>query len=266
MRTERRTADHPEYWGLALLTMADEPEQPWQPQGIKFPITPRTLPKLMRLGLALRRAERTQDLDAEIPKTVMFDERSTALIERARDLAADEREDRDAVRELQGVARGHRHELRVAALGTRQWNAYREASLDNLAYRLLQAAIDHTPVASISNEERVRLAQLDAFTDLPHAEQWQVLVGREPRLGQLEEDAKAGQFRAHDVLGLPEERRGAAAGENLRGMRRLHERLDPLVGLEASSDDVILTSHVARQVAGNHLLSIGEHRHPTGSD
>lgn len=247
--------------------MANKSERPFERSGpIKFPITPRTLPKLIRLGWAIRRAQRTQDLDAEIPATVMFDDRSTALLERARDLASDEREDRAAVRDLQAMAKGHERELCVAALGARQWNAYRESSLDNLAHRLLQAAISDTQVEPISVDDQERLERMDAFAELPHDEQWRLLVQREPRLAEVEADALAGQFRAHDVLALPQEERKEAAGENLRGMKRLSDRLEPLVGPNATSADVILTTHLARQVADEHLLTIREAPGPEVSE
>jgi hypothetical protein len=237
--------------------MANQSERPFEQSGpIKFPITPRTLPKLIRFGWAIRRAQRTQDLDAEIPGTVIFDDQSTALLERARDLASDEREDPAAVRDLQAMAKGHGRELRLAALGTRQWNGYRESSVDNLAHRLLQAAISDTPVEPISVDDRERLEKIDAFAELPHDEQWRLLVQCEPRLAQVEADALAGQFRAHDVLALPQEERKEAAGENLRGMKRLADQLEPLVGLNSTSADVILTTHLAREVAGNQLLTI----------
>ena len=241
--------------------MANQPEPPLQRPGpIKFPITPRTLPKLIRLGWAIRKAQRTQDLDAEIPATVLFDDRSTALLERARDLASDERDDREAVRDLQAMAKGHRRELQVAALGTRQWNAYRESSLENLAHRLLQAAISDTQVEPISDDDRDRLETIDTFAELPHDEQWRLLVEREPRLEEVDAEALAGQFRARDILALPQEERKAAAGENLRGMKRLADRLEPLVGLSATSADVILTTYVAGQVASEHLMRLSESR------
>jgi len=250
-----------------LCEMANQPEPPLQRPGhIKFPITPRTLPKLIRLGWAIRKAQRTQDLDAEIPETVLFDDRSTALLERARDLASDERKDREAVRDLQAMARGHRRELQVAALGTRQWNAYRESSLEDLAHRLLQAAISDTQVEPISDDDRKRLEAIDAFAELPNDEQWRLLVEREPRLAEVEADALAGQFRARDILALPQEERKAAAGENLRGMKRLADRLEPLVGLSATSADVILTTYVAGQVASEHLMRLSETRGPEGSE
>jgi hypothetical protein len=167
----------------------------------KFPITPRTLPKLIRLGWALRKADKAQDLEAEHPSLVMFDEHSSALIERARGLAGAEREDQAAVGELAALAKGRRRALRVAALGTRQHGAHLESSLENLAHRLLQAAIAGAAVEPLSGDERKRLEQIDAFTELPRQESWRVLTEREPRLAELEADAGAGRFGGRDLGG-----------------------------------------------------------------
>ncbi|MGH2834208.1 MAG: hypothetical protein ACRDK2_15665 [Solirubrobacteraceae bacterium] len=220
---------------------------------IKFPITPRTLPKLIRLGWALHKAERGQDLEAEHPSLVMFDEHSSALIELARELAADAREDRAAVSELADRAKGHKRALRVAALGTRQHGSHMESSLENLAHRLLQAAIADTEVEPLSRDEEERLEQIDAFAGLPRGESWRVLTEREPRLAELEVDAHAGRFGGREVMALPEEERQQAAGEELQGMRRLDERLKPLVGPKADTSDVILATHTALEVARAHL-------------
>jgi hypothetical protein len=216
--------------------MTDKPERKVECRStsIKLPITPRTLPNLIRLGWALRKADRTQDLEAEHPSVVMFDEHSSKLIERARDLAADKREDQAAVGELTALATGHGRALRVAALGTRQNGAHMESSLDSLAHRLLQAAIADAAVEPLSRDDRERLERIDAFTELPHEEGWRVLTERETRLAELEADADAGWFGGRDVMALAEEQRQEVAGEELQGRKRLNERLKPLVGPKSS--------------------------------
>jgi hypothetical protein len=143
-------------------------------------------------------------------------------------------EDQAAVGELTALAKGHGRALRVAALGTRQHGAHMESSLDSLAHRLLQAAITDAAVEPLSRDDRERLQRIDAFAELPHEEGWRVLTEREPRLAELEADADAGRFGGRDVMALPEEQRQEVAGEELQGMKRLNERLKPLVGPDAA--------------------------------
>ena len=252
--------------------MVDEPEPPQRTVErtasghIKIPITPRTLPKLIRVGWALRKSMRDQDLDEDSPDSVWLDDDSSALLERAIELAADDREDEAAVSELAAMAKRHKRALRVAALGARQEGAHRESRLDNLAHRLLQAAIAGTAVEPISDEERERLGEIDAFSDLSDSRAWRVLAEREPRLADLEADARAGVFGGRKLTQLPPEEREQAAHAELEAMRLLSERLDPLVGPRANSPDVLLATHVASEVARAHLERMYEDQHPDHVD
>jgi hypothetical protein len=224
----------------------------------KIPITPKTLPTLIRLGLALRKADKTQDLDADSPGLVMFDEHSSALLEHAQLLASDDREDDEAVSELVAMAKRHGRALRVAALGARQGGQHRESSFDNLTHRLLQAVND-APVEPASTEERARLEKLDAFRGLPSAEQWRELVTLEPRLAGLEADARAGVFgRRRLLIDLPQEEQRDAAIEELTAGRALKARLEPLVGVKIETSDVVLGSRTAFKAARSYLESLYE--------
>jgi hypothetical protein len=224
----------------------------------EIPITPRSLPALIRAGWAFRKGFRGQDLDAESPEFVMFDERSSAILKRARDLAADGREDQDAVAELKALAGRHRRALRLAALGARQWGRHRESSLRNLAHRLLQSAVTGDPVEAVGAGEREQLAVLDHFAELDRDDAWQTLVAREPQLRELEADARVGRFGRlsrgiEDVIATEEKRE--IAREGLRGMIELDKRLTPLVGPKSGQGDVLLESHIALECARHHILA-----------
>jgi hypothetical protein len=223
----------------------------------KIPITPRTLPRLIKAGLALRKGFRGQDLDAERPEFVMHDEKSRAILDLAQDLAADEREDDDAVAEIRKLAGRNQFALRLAALGARQWGQHREATIPNLAHRLLQAAITGKPVAQLTRDERERLQELDDFAELDRDEAWRTLVDREPRLRELDDEAKAGDFggpltRWDETLPRLEQQQ--IARKRLEGMQRLNERVEPLLGPESGSEDTLLRTHIALEAARMHLL------------
>ncbi len=219
---------------------------------IKIPITPRRLPALIKAGWALRKGFKGQDLDAERPEFVMLDGRSSAILERAQDLAADDREDPQAVAEITAVAGRHEWALRLAALGARQWGQHRESSIPNLAHRLLQAAISGRPVEQLGDGERRRLEALDDFTDLDNERSWQTLIDREPRLRELEADARTGRFgRLRGLIDetMTTDEKQQIARERLEGLSALKERLDPLVGPHSSSEDILLGSHIAHELA-----------------
>jgi hypothetical protein len=217
----------------------------------RLSVTPRALPRLIRAGWALRKGFRGQDLDDESPEFVMLDERSSAILARAQDLAADDREDEEAVREVRTLAGRHEWSLRLAALGARQWNQHRESSIPNRAHRLLQAAIRGGPVEPLGVEEREQLDILDRFNQLTRAESWRMLTEREHRLLALETDARAGRFGTSGVIGMdmPREEELRIVRDRARGLKELQETLDPLVGPTSESDDVVLRSHVARERA-----------------
>jgi hypothetical protein len=224
----------------------------------KIPITPRSLPGLIRAGWALRKGFREQDLDAERPEFVMFDERSSAILERAQDLAADGREDQGAVAELKALAGRHQRALRLAALRARQWGQHRESSMHNLAHRLLQSAVSGNPVETVRAPERERLTVLDDFAELDRDEAWQTLTTREPQLRELETDARTGRFgRLAGVIdnAMATEEKRQIARERLNGMMELDERLKRLVGPESRRGDILLESHLALETVHSHLLS-----------
>jgi hypothetical protein len=226
---------------------------------IKIPITPRSLPALIRAGWEFRKGFRAQDLNAESPKFVMFDQRSSAILKRAGRFAADGREDQEAVAELKALAGRHRRALRLAALGARQWGRHRELSVRNLAHRLLQSAVTGKPVEPVGALEREQLAALDHFVELARDDAWQTLTAREPQLRKLEADARAGRFgRFADVSVIDDtmttEDKQQLAREGLKGMMELDERLKPLVGPESGRDDILLGSHIALESARSHIL------------
>jgi hypothetical protein len=224
---------------------------------IKFGLKPRALPGLIRAGWALRKGFRGQDLDDESPEFVMLDERASAILRRAQDLAADDREDEDAVRELRTLAGRHKWSLSLAGLGARQWNQHREGSIPNRAHRLLQAAISDSRVEPIGIEECEQLDVLDRFAELTRAESWRMLSEREPRLLALEADARTGRFGTPGVIGndMPREEEQRIVRDRVRGLVELQNSLDPLVGPASGSDDVVLRSHMANERAHSVVMS-----------
>lgn len=217
---------------------------------------------LLRARRAARDAEGNVDLNAETPENVGLDARSYAMLQHALDLAADEREDDEAVAELTHLADRRRRTLQVAALGARQRGEHRDYEVPNRAHRLLQAALTGRPVAPVSESEQQRFDVLDAFTELERVEQWRELVEHEPRLADLERDAQAGHYatttRAVQIPTLAPEQRAHAAAELLRVHNELDARLRPLVGPDSGNADILLGSQAAFDAACDYLDQLSD--------
>jgi hypothetical protein len=211
---------------------------------------------------ALRRSHREQDLDEESPAHGLLSEQASNILERARELAGEGREDREAVGDLIDLAGRDQQALKEAALGARQWGAHHDHRNANLAHRLLQAAIDDGPVSALTESERERFALFDEFVDLPIDVAWDRLVAQESRLAGLEREVHAGMFSgkhgATELHALPQDEARRVAMD-LQGKRReLNGRLRPLVGPESDQGDQLLSSFDALQVAVNYLADLSD--------
>lgn len=106
---------------------------------------------VVRPGPALRRGYRGQsDSTDDAPTIVMLNDRSKALVELARELANEGRDDAGAVAELVTAANRHRRDLRMARRACQFNGRHHEMGVENLAYRLLDAAISGSPVEPAS--------------------------------------------------------------------------------------------------------------------
>jgi hypothetical protein len=215
---------------------------------------------------ALRRSHREQDLDEESPAHVLLSGHASKILERAQELAGEDREDREAVGDLSDLAGRDQQALREAALGARQWGAHHDHRNANLAHRLLQAAINDRPVSVPTEPERERFALLDEFVDLPIDAAWDRLTSREPRLAGLEHEVRAGLFSgkhgATELHALPQDEARRVAMDLQVKRRELNGRLRTLVGPESDQGDQLLGSFAASQVAVNYLADLSDkHAH-----
>jgi hypothetical protein len=177
-------------------------------------------------------------------------------------LAAEHREDPDAINELLTLSGDDRRALQEAALGARQWGAHRDHEDANRAHRLLQAAITGKPLTSSTTRERERFALLDDFAGLTTDDAWNQLTELDPRLADLEGEVRAGRFsRGHaatelQALGRDDARRAAV---ELRSARRdLNAHIRALVGPDSGQDDPLASSFIAFQIASNHLVALSD--------
>lgn len=85
-------------------------------------------------------------------------------------------------------------------------------------------------------------------------------MNREPRLAVVENDARAGRFgSSRDLLelrALPPDRRVEATRHLRHQQEELGERLGSLVGPSSQRDEIVLSSHIAREVAYLHLSGL----------
>jgi hypothetical protein len=240
----------------ALLT---RPEQSRPNEGIRLGLSPRRLPGLLRLGFILRRAHIGQDLDQEAPGLVALNPPASEILAKAHMLAEDEREDLEAISELRALSRSDPRPLREAALGARQRGQHQESSWADLTHRLIQAAINNTPIIRLNDEDRNRLKSFDDFANMPMDAKWDTLTNLEPRLLELADDARAGKLGSRtqqEELQTPSADQQQQA--KMIGRRHLNDCLVSVIGPQARTKDPLTQSRLAFNAARRYLLSITE--------
>jgi hypothetical protein len=133
--------------------------------------------------------------DPDRPLIISLNPRSKAVLERAKQVAGEGREDERAVAALQALASGRRRALRQAEKASRSMGYHRELRAANLTNRLLKAAVarEQTPKAPTASDEE-RIASIETFKELAKDEQWAFLVQAQPALDELEADVRTGRF------------------------------------------------------------------------
>jgi hypothetical protein len=239
------------------------------------------LPSLLAVLWIFRSFKKRGDPDR--PQIVSESPRSKSVLERAKQLAGDGREDAPAITELRALARSRRRTLRQAERASRFMGYHHELRQANLTNRLLKAAVAraHTPTALTASEEE-RIGAIETFKDLSRIEQWAFLVDAEPALHKLETDVRSGRFgkvtrppdglmrrgtRTHEIVDgkrvvkvtlsssdpppTPQESR--LLRELAHAHRQLTNELQSLIGPRSTQLDPVLASQQALDTAERYL-------------
>jgi hypothetical protein len=229
-------------------------------QGIHLELSPRRLPGLLRLGFILRRAHKRRDLDQEAPALVALTPTASKILAKAHMLADDEREDQEAIFELRTLAQGDPRVLREAALGARQRGQHQESSWADLTHRLIQAAINNTPIIRLNNEDRTHLQRLDDFASMSLDAKWDILANFAPRLLGLADDARAGQFgsgiQREEPQTLSTDQQQKATITQMIGRKHLDDSLVSVIGPHSCTENPLTESRLALNAARRYLLGI----------
>ncbi len=197
------------------------------------------LPSLLVVLWIFRRFKKRDDPGR--PQIVSHSPQSKAVLDRAKQLARDGREDPSAIAELRALAGGRRRTLRQAERTSRFAGYHRELRQANLANRLLRAAVARAqaPAALTAGEEK-RIDAIEDFKQLSATEQWGLLVDTQPALRTLEADVRNGRFG--EVTGPP--------GDLAKRGTRTYETVDgePMVKVTFSSSDPPPTPEETRRL------------------
>lgn len=196
------------------------------------------------------------------PAMARSDNRSAALYDRARELAAGSTDETAARDELIRLARGRRKTLQRAEKVARMSRAHLEREQANRVWRILHAALHDQPVRPATAAELAHLRALDRLLDpeRSHDEIWEDLSTREPRLELLRRQVAAGRFGANDsgerstaqrAEGLAAINRQAVA---LRKTLELRAALNPLIGPRSTHPDTLMVSERVYKAAYFYLL------------
>jgi hypothetical protein len=184
------------------------------------------------LGL-IRWVARQEDPDR--PTIIFTNEKSTAVLKRAEELALAGREDPHAVAELRALSRRRPRALRQALRASRSHGFHHERRDANRAYRLLDAAQRRAPVAAATAEDQERIEAIETLMALDPVARWARFVALEPRLDE---------FAA-----------GVGASDRVGPARfALATQLDAIVGPQSGQHDLLLRSESALRAAATHLL------------
>jgi hypothetical protein len=237
------------------------------------------LSSLLVVLWVFRRAKKGEDGDR--PGIVSTNAKSKAVLDHAKRLADEDREDERAVTELRALASGKQRTLRQAERASRFAGYHHERARANLANRLLEAALarESAPPAC-SQRDRKRIDLVQAFKQLTKDEQWAHLASLQPALLELRDDAIAGCFgdlkarhdEAQEILkhatDAPGSQRVVLVSsfpprtdeemrrlvQTARGDKELMRRLKPLIGPTCGHEDLLLSSQSALDAAHSYLL------------
>jgi hypothetical protein len=240
------------------------------------------LPSLLVVLWIFRRAEKGTDRDR--PEIVSTNAKSKAVLNCAKQLADEGREDQPAVAELRASASNRRRTLRQAERASRFMGYHHELLRANLANRLLQAALAREAGPSPpTTRDKARIEVVENFNRLARDQQWALLTQLQPALLELESDVRAGRFgevttRDYDflkdrtsieetadgghrrvvTLSSSDPRPTEAEMQKLRqqgdGREELMTQLRPLVGPSSGDDNPLLESQRALDIANAFLL------------
>jgi hypothetical protein len=146
-----------------------------------------------------------------------------AVVTHANQLAAQGREDDQAVAELRTLARGKRRVLKSALRASYQGGLHREQVQVNRAYRLILAAQDGSVVPPVADDDRERIAEVEGLMALSRDERWARLVQGEPRLTGALAAMASSQVGCSGVTGdrlVGEVARGSGLGADRGGVTR----------------------------------------------
>ena len=215
---------------------------------------PLRLLALRGLGVVLKRHARQQRDRLHPVGFLKCNRRITELDQLAWTLAANEREDADAVQMLRDNAGRRRNDLRWAAAHVRARRWIDEHRIAYRANELLLAAAEDRPIEAVTAEQEAWFQQIDALSDGWNDAAFSRLIALQPRLTDVERSITQAwrELRRANLEGR-EFTRG-----RLAVWRQIERALDPLVGPSADSADQLVRSHRAYELA-ERILHRREH-------
>jgi hypothetical protein len=224
----------------------NDPERPPAWQSEKQPLSWRgAIGMLLAFRYAIRQ-QRKQDA----PESVILNDRASRVVNKAEELARAGRLDEDAVAEVRRAAGRHRLAMTDALLHFKARGEHLEWRHYNEAVRLLEAAINRTPVAPEDPAATPRLDALQRLASLDRDAAFAELAALEPGLAALRDEVAALPVRPWPRT--HEEIRAA-----LPAQQALTKRLRPLVGGERPDHDPILGSVTAYGICVGLLQRLG---------
>ena len=216
--------------------------------------------------VARQLAKEEEEVHPDDPGIAVLGPLSWPVKRKALELARQGRTDAGAVDELSRQASGHQDALGHAALWLRCDGQASEQQIENLAHRLLLAAISKMPVEELSEPDRQLITELESVRALGRADAFAALVARQGELEALAEgfsplaEPLPADFDVQPIrqgwiaLSVPFMARAASRfpfiGQQVpQSLLDLIGRLEAFVGPTCGSNDPVLRSHTAINVS-----------------
>ena len=176
--------------------------------------------------------------DATSPTVAWGGPRVDSISGLALDLAADDVDDENAVRQLKAAAGKRRRDLKGPASQVRMGGHVKEDRVVNRANRLLESAATGHAVRSVTLEEEHEFARAEELSEMGVDAAYERLAILVPELRELERrivQASVGE------------------GDEARLWLEIFAGLKPLIGSGAITDDPLLHLNTARRIAESYI-------------
>ena len=217
----------------------------------------------------------------DYPQSAPVTDESGEVLARVGRLVQQSPDDEHVLAELRETGAQESSALMQALRASRLNGGHREYEHQNRVFRILDALVNRSDVAAMSDSDRRRIREIERVMTLSEGDRWREFTVREPRLCEVETEVVDGTYGAvqvrltaplketgrtlmgpdggvmREVISAESIREPPEVDEQLklgRQVLRLKRRVDKLVGPNSSQPDLVMSSARAQADVMRHLI------------